>query len=769
MAMATVPDFSYFGAKPERSSNDQVTPFKVSVLVLIELFQKNLDDHSIFSQKAERDYMMLLLKLIQGADIELKELFKRLEGIKCSHLNEVLSEKLGELCEDGPSVLMDLFQSALFVFAEPNPPINKNSVIGLYIRQMLYVFDKLTFNQVIKLFGRYKRFFDAWDKSRPNEFNIYEKPFAVGLLDSSDLESSLTPEAKDEDETGDLALNDAVKYSRRQAELFLARQSTLLQHNESEALSPRNIHHNVIELLKGNPELAEAHFLACMNCLRLNEYVGAYEAMYHCFDLKLQSSNGMTGQSQKDKHEDDSLKPMFRYASLNMASLHYHFGHLTEARACVQEAIRLAQECNDHVCLQNGLSWLHRLNSDNSEASGFLLKRLMTKAVELNLPYLMSLGVQSYARYSAEIKLPPSKVFDMTQKSDIFNCQHSHVSLMCSSAAQKAALWQMYGKREMCSLSTQVLLNLETSDAGVYHNGEAECLGLCQLAILHADQGMYDEAFRIIDSAKQRYPLNTQHAKFWVLQEQLLIYWRAIHHGKWSIAEQSVVNMTSMSLLESRFCRCVLMKEKGDMSSALEGVISFLQQCKARKSDHIQLPEIQARLLILQAEIYCATSNPAEAVEPLLECISLSNEHYLSHLKALSMLHLAYVQYSLSMPQHALELVDKARVTILSHGSLIERAKAYYLYVKCKVAAAASSNDPSEYQRVVKEGASALDDVIKWFRSVEAHHRTKDAYYFQAKLYNELGCNAERNKCAVNFKLLDQQHPTWRRGQVLLL
>ncbi len=32
------------------------------------------------------------------------------------------------------------------------------------------------------------------------------------------------------------------------------------------------------------------------------------------------------------------------------------------------------------------------------------------------------------------------------------------------------------------------MLNLDTEDLGIYHNGEVECLGLCQLARLHAQQ-----------------------------------------------------------------------------------------------------------------------------------------------------------------------------------------------------------------------------------------------------------------------------------------
>ena len=42
--------------------------------------------------------------------------------------------------------------------------------------------------------------------------------------------------------------------------------------------------------------------------------------------------------------------------------------------------------------------------------------------------------------------------------------------------------------REMCNLNGQLMLNLNTSLMGVYHNGDCECIALCHLARLHADQ-----------------------------------------------------------------------------------------------------------------------------------------------------------------------------------------------------------------------------------------------------------------------------------------
>ena len=66
-------------------------------------------------------------------------------------------------------------------------------------------------------------------------------------------------------------------------------------------------------------------------------------------------------------------------------------------------------------------------------------------------------------------------------------------------------------------------------------------------------QGIYETAFDIIDSAKRRFPTHSQHAHVWMLQEQQLIFLRAIHHGKWAIAEQAVSNMKAVSGVEAKY------------------------------------------------------------------------------------------------------------------------------------------------------------------------------------------------------------------------
>ena len=67
-----------------------------------------------------------------------------------------------------------------------------------------------------------------------------------------------------------------------------------------------------------------------MNSLRLFEYCGAVDSLYHYFDRQTsinETPMPPTGVPQKPKPEDDVTSRSYRYAALNMAVLHYRFGH----------------------------------------------------------------------------------------------------------------------------------------------------------------------------------------------------------------------------------------------------------------------------------------------------------------------------------------------------------------------------------------------------------------------------------------------------------
>jgi len=434
----------------------------------------------------------------------------------------------------------------------------------------------------------------------------------------------------------------------------------------------------------------------------------------------------------------------------------------------VQEAISKAQENNDHVCLQHALGWLQRLGAQGSGKSAYMLDRLVTKSSELNLAYLMSLGVQAFAQHNALATALPSSIFEFLLKSDIINCQSSMSDLMSTSYAQKAALWSVYGKREMCMLSSQLLLHLNTSQQGVYHSGEAECLGLCQLARVQASQGNYSMALNLIAQAKRQYPPNTQHTHIWWLQEQQLLFTRALHQSKRKLAEAAINNMAAINKQEAMFCKIQLSRDRGEPEKALGLCQALLKECNNPDTDNYEKPELACRVLLVEGELYCCSGHPTEAGKPLLTVLTLAKVHHFTYLAALATMHLAYMQFLLNMPHQALRLMDEVLLTILTHGARYDQARANYLWTRCKVAA--GKNLPAHDKKtVLHEAVFTLNQVVADFRRTEAHLRVKDAIYYQARLYHQLGFAAERNKCALDFRELDQLHPTWHKTAVLSL
>jgi hypothetical protein len=60
-----------------------------------------------------------------------------------------------------------------------------------------------------------------------------------------------------------------------------------------------------------------------------------------------------------------SSRNIVQYAVLNLAALHFRFGHTEMALTALHETIRSAQQNGDHVCVAYALAWLHQLLAKN--------------------------------------------------------------------------------------------------------------------------------------------------------------------------------------------------------------------------------------------------------------------------------------------------------------------------------------------------------------------------------------------------------------------
>ncbi|XP_014209635.1 anaphase-promoting complex subunit 5-like [Copidosoma floridanum] len=118
------------------------------------------------------------------------------------------------------------------------------------------------------------------------------------------------------------------------------------------------------------------------------------------------------------------------------------------------------------------------------------------------------------------------------------------------------------------------------------------------------------------------------------------------------------------------------------------------------------------------------------------------------------------------MPFQALRNVKDAMIHILAHGGLYDQARAYVTYAK--VLSANTQNQTAETKKyMMMEAIKHLQKAKKILEKLEANDRLKSTLYLLSVFYNEIGMHDERNKCAFEFKQLDQQFPMDRNHVIL--
>lgn len=704
-----------------------LTPYKVATVILIKEYCN--DTTKVITER--HNFCLASLKLIQSADMELDALLNMLyEEYALHRFADRLEINLDAIHEKGIDELLDLFDNLRRLMESKDhslalPALSRNSVLGLYVRRMLIFFEKLAFDQVVAL------------------YNDLEK-YVVKKIDSLE-NSDISAISKQEDLGPD---NKAKMIWGRQAELLVAQQAHALQTDEHKALPPVELQILIQDLLKSNPYSADAHYLSYLNSIRVNDFCGAVDSLYHCFDRLAPIEN-------RSAPEDRSR--IFRYAALNLAVLHAQFNHKEVAQYALKEAIKLAQEAGDNVCLQLAHSWMSYLI--NKENKGLLIERSVNKASLLGITHTTGLSLISHAHsYALEAKNPP-QVFDILMKSDMLNCQHSMSDLMSITFAEKSALWAYYGKMEMASLCAQLLLLHNTGDKKQHmFNGPSTCQAIVTVANMLIEFGEYAFADVVLVHAKERFP-NSPCNKIWMLSEQLHMFTLLLRQEKWSEAEAVARNISSLDQLESKLKLAEVCLAKGDFPRGLEYVDAIEEQPDVT-------PPYVIRAALLSSQITCASSSPDNGTAVATNCImrlcsalELATQNHLSYYKALVKMHLANIQLLMGLPMLALNLVEDAIPTVLGQSGCYDQGKAFMLYGKCLIASA-PENSPEARKEVILSGIKILSKAQALFIKVNAIAKVKSVMHLRTVFYNEVDLLSERNQCAFEFRQMDEQYPT---------
>ncbi|KAK9500422.1 hypothetical protein O3M35_001692 [Rhynocoris fuscipes] len=766
---------------------EYVTPHKICVVILIQEFclikkmvsqkkQMKLNINRTLFPEAEpesnelnispifrRDFCMLVLKLIQSPDKDYEDFIKLLESNKYTLLPELISNfknLVQKLLESDVGHLMDILIDVFNIPVDSNLNndrdsmlISKSSKIGIFLRRVRLFFDKLSFSETIGMYKAFRNYILTsknkvkFDKSKisqdPDDLDAKSHSRLSMDMDLSSINDgggerfSLSPQvpSKLSFELSDIEKRDIPVglWSKRQAELFIAQQARLITDNPEQALPPQQLQIKLRDVIATNPEHAEAHFLSYLNCLRVREYGGAVNSLFHFFDRKAPSS-----------YEEDAVRCKgLRYAALNLAILQAQFNRKKDALRALKEAIALAHEANDNVCLQHAQAWMYKLQSEYKDV---LIQRSILKSGELNLNYLSSFGLQSYADHAAKHGGLPEHIFEMLSRSDMLNCQHSMADLMATSLCLRSALWALYGRSELACLYSQQLLHLDTSDPSVgthlYTGGDSIILAISNLANYFTMQGEYMTAWSLVNHGKERVP----DSKWWDWSENILYFTESFHKGQWQHAQLAINQLATFDKLESLLRQNELLLVKNDRRGAVE--------CANNVLKNTYDPVLRIRALYLSSK-----ENPRAAILNLCEALHIANFHSIEYWEQLIAIEIANIQLEMGLGYQSTKVIDRSLLSILSHGCCSDMSDSLFLYGKSKIAIASNCSTETKME-IYSEALKILSKAADLARKVENYSKVKTIVYLQAIVCDNIGLIAERNKYAYEFRVLDEEFKT---------
>ena len=715
-------------AAPAPAPREHITPHRLAVVLLVREYCQLRAGLGLVSPAERSSVCLLVLGLVQAPDLALSALCAKVEAGVPAGLAAAWAAGVARLQHEGVAGVMDLVHSIEKLLASDSGcHVSRGSVLGLVLRRVYLTFDRLTFSEVSGLRQQVESYYTAGRAALAGlleeegeqadclgDMSLDCDASAAEFRLPSLLPAALLAAAQEEGGTG---------VSRRQADLMIAQQASLLQTAECAALPPAELQAEVARILASCPALPEAHFLSYLNCLRVRDVAGAEHALYASF---AQPADRLT-----PKASQEEVSKGFRYAALNLAAFHSRLGHTEEAMAGVREATTMAQEAADHTCLQHVLSLLYR--TVGGEERRRLVEKCIGRCSDLSLSYLASLGIQAASQHALATAASPEQVLELLTRSDVLNCQHSIAELQAVSYMCKAAAWDQYGRPGLAASLAQLLLQTNTADparAGNHYSGEPTAIALTTVALRLEAAGHPGPADLVLAQADRLFPADrSEHSRIVAAGRQRLLLWRATAQLDWTRALVAVELLEAVDAPDAALLRAELCFKQGRAVEAREGVQAVLGA--APKA------EVLVRALLLLADIHCWSGDPAGAVEQLVRGAEAAREARLQLLHSQARLQLAHCQLLLGCHEAAAGQARRCLPALLAHGSLVDASRAWLLAARARVAASHGA-PPAERRAELLQGAAMVAKAKEGLSCAGDVVRVKDCLYLLARLYHHL-------------------------------
>jgi hypothetical protein len=271
--------------------------------------------------------------------------------------------------------------------------IDPRSVVGRFVREIVLVYNGLLFEGVARLFEAVERYAAVGPGAQP-------------------------PTHSDADDDAELRARAAHlrHVPPKQLERRLAVAAEELQ-RFPRARGARVVEREVDDVLAAAPDLASGHLVRHINFTQHYDFAGALHSLHNYFDLPvgresaiIDGGGGLGGLQSRGGGDATARgagraapRKAFQHAVLNLAAVHHHFGHHAEALLALNEAMRVAQQREDHRCVALAGTW--RLRILESQRVGrpaevdAAFARSLDSAIELGMDDLAIVTALALARH----------------------------------------------------------------------------------------------------------------------------------------------------------------------------------------------------------------------------------------------------------------------------------------------------------------------------------------------------------------------------------
>lgn len=191
-----------------------------------------------------------------------------------------------------------------------------------------------------------------------------------------------------------------------QVEAYMREQADLIE-REVSSFSFGEVDTKLTQLEKLSPDSYKVHYLRYLNCLSSGDFPAAMDSLHRYFDYSAGKGGLNAGGTSSS-----ATTGRFQAGLLALGSMHARFGHTNQALQALNEAVGIAQQNNDDMCLAHALAALCHVISevgvpDARSLSGTSLPGLdIGNGPSLNVQQQLLLLLKCCLRRAVELRLP---------------------------------------------------------------------------------------------------------------------------------------------------------------------------------------------------------------------------------------------------------------------------------------------------------------------------------------------------------------------------